>query len=463
MVSIIDIYDRLSTEPLQGAELEKYYVDAFKGRGDNPMLSLKRLLQRQANGKLQILFSGYRGCGKSTELNKLQQEISHEFIVLNFSALKELDPVNINYVELFIITMEKLFEAVNDYHLAINQHLFESIRQWSNSTEIERIRELTGEASLEAGAEAEISAPFFMRFFAKMRASANASFSTKKTIIENIEPRLSDLISHCNDLIREIKLKLPAIGKKGLIIIIEDLDKLSVEKAEELFFNHSHILSSLQTHVIFTFPISLSHHPKSKIIKDNFNYDRELPMLKVHDKQGKPFAGRDAMRNIIECRIGATCFEPANLLDTFIDLSGGCLRDLFRLIRDAADSALNNEREVITVGDYTKSFYRLRRDYENTIAEKRVNNELIISVGDYYETLKALALSSTKKVDNTEAVLDLRQNLCILGYNDEGWCDVHPAVRSILEERFPDDKASFTSAASTASASSAAVTQQPNE
>jgi hypothetical protein len=96
---------------------------------------------------------------------------------------------------------------------------------------------------------------------------------------------------------------------------------------------------------------------------------------------------------------------------------------------------MNHGQTLITQVDYTKSFFRLRRDYENTIAEKRVNNELVISVEEYYETLKGVALSETKKVDNTGAALDLRQNLCILGYNDEGWCDVHPVVRSILQER----------------------------
>ena len=119
----------------------------------------------------------------------------------------------------------------------------------------------------------------------------------------------------------------------------------------------------------------------------------------------------------------------------FIDTSGGCLRDLFRMIRDAADNVLNHEKTKITEVDYKKSFFRLRRDYENTIAEKRLNNEIIISVDEYYNTLKAVALSETKKIDNTGATLDLRQSLCILGYNDEGWCDVHPVVRSILIER----------------------------
>ncbi len=73
--------------------------------------------------------------------------------------------------------------------------------------------------------------------------------------------------------------------------------------------------------------------------------------------------------------------------------------------------------------------------YENTIAEKWVNKELIISVDEYYQTLKAVAERKTKKVHNTAALLDLRHNLCILGYDDEGWCDVHPVVRTILQER----------------------------
>jgi hypothetical protein len=155
----------------------------------------------------------------------------------------------------------------------------------------------------------------------------------------------------------------------------------------------------------------------------------------VHDKEGKPFKGREALYHIITCRIGKECFDPPELVYEFIDKSGGCLRDLFRMIRDAADNALNHEQLMITQTDYDKSFYRLRHDYENTIAEKRVNNEVVTSVEEYYETLKAVALSETKKVDNTGATLDLRQNLCILGYNDEGWCDLHPAVRSILQER----------------------------
>lgn len=56
-------------------------------------------------------------------------------------------------------------------------------------------------------------------------------------------------------------------------------------------------------------------------------------MLKVHDKQGNPYlAGREALRRIIARRTGTECFEPPELVDKFIDASGGCLRVLFSMI-----------------------------------------------------------------------------------------------------------------------------------
>ncbi len=439
MGNLSSIFSRLSTNALEQEGLDDYYVDVSRGRGErgyNPIDVLKLRLDNNPGGKLQILFSGYRGCGKSTELNKLQQKISADFFVLNFSVLEDLDLVNINYVELFVIIMEKLFNLVAEHHIRVKPSLFASIREWSRTAEIQKITELTGGSLLEAGMEAKVSALGFAGLFGKIRASANASNTTKKTIIENIEPRLSDLVNHCNALIREVKINLPDIGKKGLLIIVEDLDKLSMDKAEELFFNHSHILRSLHTHVLFTFPISLCYHPKATVITRNFDKSFELPMVKVHDKQGRPYAaGREALRQIIARRIGRECFEPPELVDKFIDASGGCLRDLFSMIIDAAETALSDERELMLEDDFARSFTIIRRDYENTIAEKRIDNVVVTPVAEYYNALKEVALSETKKVDNTGVILDLRHNLCILGYNDEGWCDLHPAVKSILLER----------------------------
>ncbi|MFM9949982.1 MAG: P-loop NTPase fold protein [Saprospiraceae bacterium] len=437
MADLSIVYDRMSADPLDGADLKAYYINLFAGRGDNPILPLKRRLENSPAGKLQILFSGYRGCGKSTELNKLKSEIQHEFIVLHYSVLHELDPININYVELFIITMEKLFGVAETEKVPISNSLLRSVQAWVESEEIQKVRDLSVTTGMEAGADAEFSVPWFVKFFAKIRFAGNASFSNKRTITETIEHRLSDLITHCNDLIREIKLKLSQVGKKGLLVIIEDMDKLSLEKSEELFFRHSHILTSLEANVIFTLPVSLRYHPNATTIKGNFDEDFELPMVKVSLKNGSPNPeGREGLLAILESRIGLACFETPAVAESFIAASGGCLRDLFRMVRDAADNALNENRDVILKVDYKKAFLKLKRDYENTIADKvDEDNKVITGVKTYFDVLVAVAKSETKKVDNTAAALDLRQNLCLLGYNDEGWCDVHPVVKEILKER----------------------------
>jgi hypothetical protein len=434
MQSLEAIRTLLEPFPLEGETLE-YYIDLFNARGENPIAPLKRILTNNPLGHRQILFSGYRGCGKSTELNRLISEIEGDFIVMKLNLLKELDPVNLNYVEIIILMMEKLFEAVKENKIKVSKKFLDSIQAWVNSEEIEKIHTYSTDLGASAGVVTKMDIPWLTSFFAKIRVAASLSHSAKKTIKEVVEPRLSDLINHCNDLIREIKDKLGKNGKKGLLLVIEDMDKLSMEKSEELFFNHSNILTGLQTNVIFTFPIALRHNPKANVIKSNFQEDFELPMVKVKDKQGKEFKlGREGLYNLIKKRISPKLIDPDALIYHFIDMSGGCIRDLFRMIIDAADNALNNERPRINEEDYSKSVAKLKRNYRNNIADKIVDGKVAISAETYFETLVNVAKNPNRQVTDTLPALDLRQNLCILSYNDEGWCDVHPAVREILKE-----------------------------
>ncbi len=47
MADISEIYELLSPEFLSGEGLDTSYVDAFAGRGDNPVLSLKKAVAGQ--------------------------------------------------------------------------------------------------------------------------------------------------------------------------------------------------------------------------------------------------------------------------------------------------------------------------------------------------------------------------------------------------------------------------------
>ncbi|MEM9984956.1 MAG: hypothetical protein AAF804_07650 [Bacteroidota bacterium] len=435
--SVDQMYRVFKGAPLSLEELDDYYVDATQARGaDNPRQRMARLLRRNIANPVKLLFVGYKGCGKSTELNHLHRDLQQDFLVVNFSVLQEMDTNRLSHTELFIVTMERLFDAVDAHGLGdyVSEGYLKAIKAWIQQKEIEEIREkynISGEIAAGAG----IDIPFLKAFFAKLKFSAKTSASLKETIKTQLEPKLSDLIDYCNDLVREVQKALQEVNKKDILIVIEDLDKVPLSEAQSLFFDHIHQLTLLKTHVIYTFPIALYHSIRFNAIKAYFTDLKELPMIKVANKDGSVnLEGSGAMREIVAQRCDLRLFESGQVLQQMIMDSGGCLRDLFLMIYEAAENALDEDQSTVNHQHRHSAFQKLKREYDNSIAEYRENDQLF-TVDQYYDALVSLAQSSDKKPENTEVVMHLRQSLAILGYNGEGWCEVHPIVRAILVER----------------------------
>ncbi len=436
-----DLYKAFyGSRPLNIDELDEFYLDVQQARSHSasPRYKITKLLRE--NGlevNAHILFIGYKGCGKSTELNHLQKDIEDKFLVLNYSVHKELDPQHLNHIELFIVTMEKLFEVAVENKLKISPIYMQRISNWLQTQEIEQINEKYIGMKAETEAGAGFSIPYVAKFFAKLRVSAKTSGSLKEMIKRNVEPRLHELVDYCNDLIMEIILDLDRIGKKNLLIIIEDLDKIPFERAKDLFINYSNQLVALKANVIYTFPISLYNHSKFNVIKSNFTATPELPMIKVSEKDGSDSPeGIDSMKRIVKARMDTeNLFTSDELLTNFVRKSGGCLMDLFLMIIEAKDNAIYKKRNRIDESDFRIAFNLRKKEYANGIADYTDEDGNKTPVTTYYNTLVALAKSKNKLPKNTDEIMLLRDNLSILGYNGEGWCDVHPIVKQILIER----------------------------
>jgi len=427
-------------EPLKIYELDDYYVQASTARGENPTREIELMFEDESDFTQKILFAGYTGCGKSTELNKLQKALQDDYLIVNYSVEKELDPFNLHYIELFIATMEQLYDVIeqNQLHESVSKEYLDYIQNWVQSEEVEKVKErhfgVEGEAGMEFGI------PFLKSFFSKFRMAAKSNNLVKRTIKETIEPKLSVLIDQCNALIREVGNTLGKLGKKDLIIIIEDLDKLPHERAHPIFYGHSKQLTSLGTNILFTFPIPLLYHVQFGTIRPNFDQTFELPMVKIFHKDGSIHQeGRDIMRDIVERRMDIALFDSEQLLEEIITYSGGCIRDLIYMIKAASSNARVYEREKITAEDTLNAVRDLKREYDRTLADKVDPNnpqgKVLIRVETYYKVLEKLINDPNKRPDNTQEVMDLRQNLCILGYNGDGWCDVHPIVKEVLKDR----------------------------
>lgn len=427
-----DIHLSFRPVPLEIDELREFYVTSKEARGSHVTQRMIRSLQENRESNQHILFAGYKGCGKSTELSLLRKELKNEFLIINFSVSEELDPVSLNYIELFIVTMERLFDLANQRSLEISKEFIRSIENWIRTEDIEEIRQKYLSVEVEGGG----GVSFLTLFFAKFKAAAKASKSMKEVLSRKVEPKLSELIEHCNALIREVRNNLYAINKYELLIIIEDLDKIPLDRSHELFYNYSQQLTQLQVNTIFTFPIGLYYNPLFNTIKHRFSNFDILPMIKVKNRDGSNNEkGIQTMLDIVEKRMNSDLFEDKNLLLEMIQYSGGCIRDLFLMIKEAADAARDYNRGRITQDDFQQAYYSLKRDYDANIADKVVDGEVKISVDDYYSDLIKLAEDPKKSCHNSQVVMDLRQNLTILGYNGAGWCDVHPIVRDILKER----------------------------
>jgi energy-coupling factor transporter ATP-binding protein EcfA2 len=435
-LNIDDIYTSFKYQPLQIDDLDEFFVETDSARGGSPMRKrLARLLDREISDYQHILFVGYKGSGKSTELNQLQKDIQNNYLVVNYSVFRELDPVHINYIELFIVTLERLFTLAKDNNLDISQEYIDNITNWIRTKEIQEIKDKYIGADVEAGAEGKYGIPFLQNFFYKFRLSAKSSLSLKETIKRNIEPKLSDLIEHCNLLINEIKLQLKHVNKTDLLIIIEDLDKIPIDRADELFFNYANQLTQIKCNVVFTFPISSYFNIRFNTIRQSFDAIFELPMIMVMNRdQTDNSEGISKLTEIVGKRMEISLFENPKLLEMLIRKSGGCIRDLFRMVAEAAEHAIDYGNSIISQIDCEMGIQSLKKEYNNTIADNARNGK-VIEVATYYNALVKVARDPDKQIDNTEEILDLRQNLCILGYNGTGWCDVHPIVKDILVEK----------------------------
>ncbi|NLS94025.1 MAG: hypothetical protein GXX96_17840 [Planctomycetaceae bacterium] len=160
------------------------------------------------------------------------------------------------------------------------------------------------------------------------------------------------MLEAANDLIGEALVELSKKDKQGLVLIVDDLDKLIVRPREGmiattdeyLFINRAAQLTGFRCHVVYTIPLSLaySHHESS--IRRNYGGVPVVPMTKVSTPppECRPHQpGIDCFRGIIDRRLRAAgaefgeVFENEEIGFDLIRLSGGQPTELMTLVREA--------------------------------------------------------------------------------------------------------------------------------
>lgn len=407
---------------------DRRYVGFENTRGEgNPVMQLTNAI-RWSKSPLHMLFAGHRGGGKSTELLRLKRALENpaegepKFFVVYFEAdAEDVDVNDADFPDLLLAMIRHAGQALRE------QEKMELQPSWMNRF----FDELKG----LLGSELEFQKLEFDAKIAKFTAAIKSSPDVRQKIRKALEPNVSNLIQEANKLFEEIIVFLRGREYQDLVLIVDALDRIVLRDIpgsqfnthEQLFINRGDQLTQICCHIVYTLPVSMVFTPKGTILTNIFGRQADvLPMVKIAGPDCTDhLAGMDAMREMVRRRFAAaevecsTAFDSSETLDYLCRMSGGHVRNLLILLRQActASGALPLTREVIE-----RSVRRMSTDFERAL-----NNP------EFFEKLREV--ERTHKLPGSAYDQLLLYNLSLLEYlNGNAWYSVNPPVR--LLEKF---------------------------
>lgn len=386
---------------------EVWYVE----RPDSPQEEVKQyLLYNPTDAK--VLFSGHRGSGKTSTLARLaaDAEIKQKFFVVKFSIKDELNVSDLTYTDLLLSIGHRLYESANKKWLG--NKLKDDLDKWS----AEMTKVVTTSDQAEAGVKADIGAWFF-----KASGLLKTGFEEKKELRQKIEPRVPQLIDIINRIIQGIETH-PDAGQREVLLIIEDLDKPTVDIALDLFSTKGSILAEPQCKIIFTVPTAVLYSGQYNVVQQNFSLLFSLPNFKVKEPSGhRNEDSWQRMRQIAEVRMDQALIESA-ALDVAVEMSGGVVRELVRLIQFAATRALVSGANCIKLAHMEQAVDKLRAEHSHSLTRQ-----------EYIDILREVHRTKKLIYKDERPLLELLHILFILEYpNGPGWYGVNPIVHRLI-------------------------------
>jgi hypothetical protein len=398
--------------PTKSLSTPEELIEFFVERPDSPLDNLKITLEDSTEHE-KILFTGHRGSGKSTELNKLAIKLEDEFFIIKSSVSRHLDFHDLNYVDVVLSLGLELIQKLIERNVAINPDAKRTFEDFTKeiSIGIEVEDKEGGGTDLGAGVD-------YMVFAADLTSKFKREHATRTAIRKNLGSRLNDLFTYLDILAREVEKNT---GQR-VLAIVEDLDKVDLTCGKTLFSGHSTSLVEPKFSIIYTFPIELCFEKEFKQIQNSFSRTEVLPNLKTHHKDDSlDDVGVGKLKEILIKRIDEGLFTSESL-EMLAYNSGGVPRELIRLCGYARTDARQKAKTIIDEQSVNIAIHKVRMDYERQLKGTWMIPQL-------------QSVRVSKWLVPLEQNKDLLQNLSALEYrNERVWYDVNPIILPLLTE-----------------------------
>jgi hypothetical protein len=425
------------------AEDRQYYIDFSSVRGGKIIEELERTIVRLSPDEPTCqLFTGHIGCGKSTELLRLQAELDRQgFHVIYFEATKDLDMADVDITDILLSFARQVSESIEKMKIKLQATGFKGLLKgvaeiFQSQIEFKAEANLPGIGQVSGGSDGEFSLALGI---GKITAKAKDAPNLRSELRQYLEPRTNVILEVVNkELLEPANKELKRQGKKGLVVIIDNLDRVHLSKKptgriqpEYLFVDRGEQLKRLNCHVVYTISLVLMFSNDLALLTNIFGVDpKVLPMVPVQLRDGTPCqAGVDLLRQMVlarafpdlesqeRLRFVNSIFESDETLDRLCRVSGGHVRNLLQLLY----SCLQRDDPPIS-----------RKTLENVIVQRRHQLTLAIEA-DERELLRQVA--ALKTVTGEAKYQTLLRSLWVFEYRygEDYWFEVNPILAETKE------------------------------
>jgi hypothetical protein len=389
---------------------------------------------------------GQRGTGKSMDLAWLAHALNKSHLVFWVDAVEEGAEVLQDPLNLFIAMALAVYEGARQSGYAVDRSLLEAFLSTCLDTDTrEQVSQEQATLQLDkvlkslAGAVAQISWPLALATAQPAFMVAGGIASGVQMLLDGLElgveerdtrkrtrsslPHVDMAAARLTALVRDVETRCG----HPILIVIDGLDRVEVEQVKTLF-QRGRDLARPAVRLILTAPLILYATPEFEQLYDFFPHIVSIPNVQPDSPDG---SGRQFLRRIVQRRLGicgqtVEQFFEQSALEKLIDMSGGNVRQLLRLVREASRQSEMAGGEQVGKASAQTAIHR----------EQEV---LITSLRD--DTLKALRdfyLEDTWRVPPAGALGDtLLRRKWILAYADERGRPryaLNPLVAAYLKE-----------------------------